>query len=287
MMVVVTLVASLLVVAASQVSDMAAITKFKGFLFKYAEDLSAYSGGADASKTSNGNYNQFITPNLYSVKSGSGPGTLSHHSKPDDHGPVDGIPTSSTADRPFITLDNKLFHTTAPMMSMLSTKDHGTLDVLDRKAENLEVEKMLGSQKANTDIGLVTIAMTLLACATALAVRFRREGRPVPVLATAAGPGSDMFRPASDDPALELKSQGSTINGEGKSRQRFEVTVGGTEAQPPSQEDRGSSSASSNLMETVALLVDADCISIDAIKAALKAAGAWQISEHHDLCQPW
>ena len=105
--------ASSLVVAESQVSEMAARTSLKGFLFKYAEDLSAYSGGADASKTSNGNYNQFITPSLYSVKSGSGPGTLSHHSKPHDHGPVDGIPTSSAADRPFITLDNKLFHTTA------------------------------------------------------------------------------------------------------------------------------------------------------------------------------
>merc|ERR1719324_1347827 len=114
---------------------------------------------------------------------------------------------------------------------------------------------MLASKKANVNAGLIAIGMTLFAFATAVTVRFRRGWQPAPVLPTGAGHVSDMLLAASDDHALELKSQGSTFSGEAESRQRLKASAEEIEAQPLCQED-SSSSASSKLRDTVALLVD-------------------------------
>merc|ERR1719161_3276861 len=170
----------------------------KGFLSKYIDDITAYSNEADASN-SFGNYNEFITP--IHMKHGDVPNALSHY--------------SNFADGLFMILDDRPVHPTAQSqysMPMVSTKDQGTLNIVDRKAENREVEKMLASQKANTDAGLLLIGVTLFMAATALAVRSRRKCQPAPVLATIAGYGSDVLLAASDDYTLELKSKGSSYN---------------------------------------------------------------------------
>merc|ERR1719324_381432 len=73
--------------------------------------------------------------------------------------------------------------------------------------------------------------MTLLACATVLAVRLRRERQPALVLATGAGHGSDMLLSDSADHAMELKTQGCTTREEIESRQRSDATVEEPEAQ--------------------------------------------------------
>merc|ERR1719174_1879102 len=61
MVFVVVLVASLLVVAESQVSDTMARAKVQGFLSKY---IDAYSSGAHASNSPFGNYNKFFSPSF-------------------------------------------------------------------------------------------------------------------------------------------------------------------------------------------------------------------------------
>jgi len=213
----------------------------KGFLSQYIEDLSASSSGADVSKTSRSNYIQLITSSLMRMKHGKGPDTLSHRDIPYEHGFVDGTSASHAADRPVMSMDHKHLPTTAHssnFMPMLSTKDRKATNVVDRKTEKLEVEKMHTSQRPNTDTGLMAIGMTLLAFAMAFAVRCRRE-RAAPVLATcAAGHGPDMLLQASDDYTLELKSQVSRISGKAESQQRLEASVGEIEEQPPHQDDR-------------------------------------------------
>ena len=108
----------------------------------------------------------------------------------------------------------------------------------------IEVGKMLASQNASIDTGIMAIGMTVLACAMAFAVRFRRGWQPAPVFATGAGHGSDMLLPASDDHALELKLQVSSSGGEAESRQILESMAEEIEVQFLLQEDRSSSSAS-------------------------------------------
>lgn len=219
MALVVTLVALLLVAAESQATDTAVRANVKGFLSQYIEDLSASSSGADVSKTSRSNYIQLITSSLMRMKHGKGPDTLSHRDIPYEHGFVDGTSASHAADRPVMSMDHKHLPTTAHssnFLPMLSTKDHKATNVVDRKTQKLEVEKMHTSQSPNTDTdtGLMAIGMTLLAFAMAFAVRCRKQWRAAPVLATcAAGHGPDMLLPASDDYTLELKSQVSRISG--------------------------------------------------------------------------
>merc|ERR1719353_2663836 len=94
--------------------------------------------------------------------------------------------------------------------------------------------------------------MTLLACATVLAVRLRRERQPALVLATGAG-------------------------------QRSDATVEEPEAQhsaSPCQDDRGSSSASSTLKDTVVFHVDADPMSIHHIISPMNLT---TVKEHGKL----
>merc|ERR1719324_143397 len=126
-------VASQLVVAESQVSDIEARANLKGFLSKYIEDFSA--SGFDALKTSPGNYNNFITPSLNHVKDRNGPDALSHHKRYFEDGHVDGKSSSNLVDRPSTILVGRPLHATAQserLATGVSLKDHGSLKSVDR-----------------------------------------------------------------------------------------------------------------------------------------------------------
>jgi len=238
----------LLTAAAGQANDIGDSTKLKGFLSKYIDDITAYSNGADASN-SFGNYNKFITPSH--MKHGDVSNAVSHHSNFAEHGLAGGSAASNIGDGPS-RLHDKPVHPVARQasssilddrpvlpiaqpkysMPMVSTKDHGTLNAVDKKEESREVEKMLASHKANTDTGLLAIGVILFmfTLATALAVRPGSESQPALVLATRCG--SDMLLAASDDHALELQSKGTaqylgspTISGQAKSQQRSDATL--------------------------------------------------------------
>jgi len=163
--------AGLLMFAGAHASNMADRSVLQGFLSKYM--------GSDASKTSLGVHNKFMTHRFSNVKQEGAPNTLSHHNGPTEYG--------------------------------LAKDDSQQVDL------NGQYGVMSGSTVFNKPLGMSAIGVSLFALAAILGVRIRRGLQQASTFASGGGHESDMaivLAQAVVDNTLELKVQESTDRGQ-------------------------------------------------------------------------
>jgi hypothetical protein len=167
------IVAGLLMLAGAQASDVADRSIHNGFLSQYM--------GSGASKTSMGDYNQFVTPQFSRMKHGGADADALHHHGLAEHGPAKDV------------IFDKSSHPTAP------TQD-------SQVEEEKSVQKLLTNDNS-MPFGMSAIAVSLLTLAAMLGIRVRRGLQQATDVSIA-------LAPASADNILELKAQESIVRGQ-------------------------------------------------------------------------
>jgi hypothetical protein len=200
------LVAGLLVVAEAQVSSMADLSNSNGFLSK-----------SDASGSTLGQYNKFITPNLKHMKHGNGADALSHHNNP----AVDGLATDDSitflhdeSAHPKAQVYSSIGFPSTKEQSWINPKDFDLVNIADKEGDEA-VQKLLTKDNSNMPITLSAIGVALLTLATMIGVRVWRGMQSSSVLASSSTPGfdvSDNLAPGMSENNMEITSQGSDIN---------------------------------------------------------------------------
>jgi DnaJ-domain-containing protein 1 len=197
------LVAGLLMIAGTHASDVADRSMHRGFLSKYL--------GSDASKTSLGDYNKFMTPRFNHMKHGGAPDALSHHNGPAEHAPATVF--GKSADPTALAQDVMAF--TSVKGKPLITKDFNTPKIADEEEERA-MQKVPANHNS-MPIRMSAIGVSLLTLAAMLGVRMRRGLQQATAFASSNGHESDMSitsAPAAAGNMLELKPQESAIRGQ-------------------------------------------------------------------------